>query len=148
MDIFLLEALVDSIAKENGREVPNANDQIEARNQALAVCDIQGTKAYYTGVIYEIPSSMVMAFTQHHSCSGQSCLLFVVVWGLCLSLVCHIMLLLCLIQEGLHAYVITMMPSQQQELEQFHNQPTMNDDEDAITTRTKQKTLQQSTSHE
>ena len=47
---------------------------------------------------------------------------------------CHVILLLCLVQEVLHANAITTMPSQQQD--QFHNQPEMNHDKDAITTRT------------
>ena len=42
-------------------------------------------------------------------------------------------LLLCLIQEKSHVNAITMTPSLQQA--QFHNQPAMNDDEDAIKTR-------------
>ena len=42
-------------------------------------------------------------------------------WGPCIIFGCCIILLLCLVQEGLHANTIITMPLQQQE--QFHNQP-------------------------
>ena len=66
-----------------------------------------------------------------HSCNAVSaCCSSHIVSG------CHVILLLCLVQEGSHADAITITPSQQQEQEQVHNQPAMNDEEDAITTRT------------
>ena len=52
--------------------------------------------------------------------------------GSCFISGCHIVLLLCLEQKGSHADTITMTPSEQQ----FHNQAAMNDDDNAIITRT------------
>ena len=81
--------------------------------------------------------SIIVVLAVVHSCHVVS-----TCWGPCIISGCRIILLLCLIQNGSHADAITMTPSQQQE--QFHNQPAMNDDKDAITART--TTLRQSTS--
>ena len=71
---------------------------------------------------------------ESHGCSVQLFIIMILAIVCCCHIVsacwgphvlsgCHIVSLLCSVQEGSHANAITMTWSQRQEQEQFHNQP-------------------------
>ena len=51
------EALVREVGLENGREVPNDDDQIEARNQELAIRFVRGTNSNHKGYLRHLRNS-------------------------------------------------------------------------------------------
>ena len=45
------DALVMAIGEQNGRDVPNENDRLEARNQELAIQFVRGTNHQHKGYL-------------------------------------------------------------------------------------------------
>ena len=53
------EAVVRTVEWDYTREVPNVNDQVEARNQGLVVQFIQGTNVQYKGFLCHLQNSFL-----------------------------------------------------------------------------------------